>query len=138
MSKKAGGGYNDSNRRSISPIIGCFADEEPSWTTISNMKPDSVRYAAIIEKLKGSFSADKKTSKLYVDPVTFRDMFDKLSECIAEIDEAVKKHEYTTRDTKNILFVRDIFIKKFNIHKVRDAKKGNLIYITNILFQYYI
>jgi hypothetical protein len=126
MSKKAGGGSSDANRRSISPIVSCFADEDPSWHSIANIKPDSARYAAIIDKLKGSFSADKKTSKLYVDPVTFRDMFEKLSSCIADIDEAVKNHDYNPdkRDSKNILFARDIFMKQFNIPKIRDAKKG--------------
>jgi hypothetical protein len=57
-------------------------------------------------------------------------MFDKLYECIAEIDEADKKHEYTTRDTKNILFVRSIMLKHFNIPKAKKADQRLILFET--------
>ena len=128
MSKKAGGGYGD--RRSMSPTVNCFADEDPSWNSIANMTPDHVRYEAIIKKLKDSFGSDKETSKLYVDPVTFDDMFEKLAGCISDIDEAVKNHEYVTRDTKNIIFVRNIVLKQFNIIKVKKADQRLILFET--------
>jgi len=109
------------DRRSISPIVSCFADEPPTWLSISMIVNEQSRYEAIVNKLKKSFGSDKKTSLLYIDNESHEQMFIILLKCMNELDTCIKNHDYDNnkRDTKNIKFARDIVKREFHLGIIR-------------------